>query len=85
MKAKVFGIQHLEGTSKKTGRPFAADVLHVLFLDPPRSKEFSGQEVGTIWCDTASGVLPYTPPIGSVVDVYYNRAGYVEDVAICNE
>lgn len=80
-KARVIGVQHKEGVSKK-GNNYNADILHVEFLDTPRAKGFTGHEVGTVWC--TSDVCPIVPKVGATVDVYYSRTGYVEDVLICN-
>lgn len=81
-KAKVIGIQYREGVSK-AGNSYKADILHVEYLDTPRAKGFQGHEVGTVWCDRASEVCPVIPKLGEIVDVYYNRSGYVEDVVVC--
>lgn len=82
-KAKVIGIQHREGIAKKTQRPYKADILHVEYLVTPRGTGFVGHEVGEVWCDCASGVCPIVPKVGDIVDVYYNRSGFVIGVTIC--
>lgn len=81
-KAKVIGTQHRSGTSKK-GNAYDADILHVAFLDPSRQKEFAGCEVGEVWCERSAGVLTHIPKPGDIVDIYYNRSGYVEEVILC--
>lgn len=82
-KAKVLGIQHREGIAKKTQRPYKADILHVEYLDPSRDTGFVGHEVGEVWCDCASNVCRIIPKVGDIVDVYYNRSGFVDEVTIC--
>lgn len=82
-KAKVLGIHHREGVSKKTQKAYKADILHVEYLDEPRTQGFTGHEVGEVWCDCASNVCPIIPKVGDVVDVYYNRSGFVDEVTIC--
>lgn len=82
-KAQIVGIQYREGTSKKTGNPYKADILHVAFLDPSRQKGFTGSEVAEIWVDRSQGILSHIPKPGDVVDIGFNRSGYVEYVDIC--
>ncbi len=81
-KAKVFGIQHRKGTSKK-GFNYDADVLHVAFLDPSRAKEFNGCEVAEVWCERSNGIMTQIPKPGDIVDIYFNRSGYPEEVTVC--
>lgn len=81
-KAKVIGVEHREGTSKK-GNTYNADILHVEFLDEPRTKGFKGHEVGTVWCERSMDVCPILPEVGDTVDVFYNRSGFVDEVIVC--
>lgn len=80
MKAKVLGIQNVNYTSKKTGEPVVGVTLHTSFKD----NDVTGEAVDSIFVSdklgltsVLSGILP-----GTMVDITYNRRGYVADVAV---
>lgn len=49
MKVNVIGKEYASGTSKKTGKPFAATVVHVAF----KKARCEGQAVDSVWLDPA--------------------------------
>lgn len=79
MKVKVVGIQNVDYTSRKTGKPVKGTALHVIFKDA----EVAGEAVDSIFVSDALeiGSISQIQP-GMVVDVEYNRRGFVSDVAI---
>lgn len=79
MKVKVVGIQNVDYTSRKTGKPVKGTTLHVIFKDA----EVAGEAVDGIFVSDALeiGSISQIQP-GMVVDVEYNRRGFVSDVAI---
>lgn len=82
-KYKIIGVEHISGTSRKSGRPYDMDVLHVMAIDKPRNREFVGNEVDKITIGRDSGILDHSPVVGDVYDIGYNRAGYVEYAELC--
>ena len=82
MKYRVLGVGHMAGTSKKTNRPYDMDVLHLVSEEPSRAKEFSGNEVDKIYVSRDSGAMLRQPNVGDVVEIYYNRSGYVDSVNV---
>ena len=50
MIAVVMGKEYASGTSKKTGKPFAATVVHVAF----KKNKVEGQAVDSVWLDPVS-------------------------------
>ena len=77
-KYKIIGVEHMAGTSKKTGRPYDMDILHVMSLDAPRNREIIGNEVDKITISRDTGILTRTPEPGQVYDIGFNRSGYVD-------
>lgn len=82
-KYKIIGVEHLKGTSKKTGRPYDMDILHVESLTPPRNREFIGNEVDKITISRDSGILVADPKPGQIYDIGFNRSGYVDYADYC--
>lgn len=76
-KYKIVGVEHREGTSKKTGRPYNMDVLHVMALKP--SPNVTGNTVDTIPIGRESGILTSTPKPEEIWEIGFNRAGFVEE------
>lgn len=83
MKYKIIGVEHIKGTSKKTGRPYDMDILHVTTIDPPRNREIIGNEVDKITISRDSGILTRTPQPGQIYDIGFNRSGYVDYADPC--
>lgn len=78
MKATVLGTRRLEGTSKKTGRPYAGYVLHICF--PSRDPHLNGYEVDKPFVsDEAFTVIPKP---NEEINISYGRGGYIEDVTV---
>ena len=80
MIACVMNSNVAKGVSKRTGKEFNAIVVHVVF-------DGENKECEAVWIDPEffGGVLP---SYGDVIDIQYNRQGYVQSVkkienAIC--
>lgn len=82
-KYQIVGVEHREGTSKKTGKPYNMDVLHCVAVNPPRDPNITGNVVDTIPVSRESGILSTIPNPGEYWDISFNRAGYVEDAYLC--
>lgn len=80
MKVKVLGIQSVDYVSRKTGNPVKGVTLHSAFKDA----QVEGESVSPIFVsdslcvDCVAEVRP-----GMLVDVEYNRRGYVCNLTIC--
>lgn len=82
-KYKIIGVEHISGTSKKTGRPYDMDILHVMSMESPRNREIIGNEVDKITISRDTGILIRTPEPGAVYDIGFNRSGYVDYADPC--
>ena len=80
---KIVGVEHMVGTSKKTGRPYDMDILHVIAEQAPRNKEIIGNLVDKITISRDTGILTKTPAPGDIYDIGFNRAGYVDYADLC--
>lgn len=78
-KYTIVGVEHREGISKKTNRPYNMDVLHVVAQKQNNTENFRGCAVDTIPIGRESGILTFTPAPGETVEISFNRAGFVED------
>lgn len=81
-KYQITGIEHRKGTSKKTGRPYDMDVLHVVATKQARNADFVGFATDQIPIGRDSGILTKIPEPGQYMEISFNRAGYVEDAYI---
>jgi len=72
MKVTVLGKEYASGTSKKTGKDFAAMVVHVSH----KKNGVDGLSVDSIWLDSASYPLSDII-VGKVYNVDYDNRGYV--------
>lgn len=72
MKIKVYGKAHLEGTSKKTGRPYNLNQVHYLGKAP----NVEGQSAETMFLDPAMYPIE-TIVVGMEYNVEWNNRGYV--------
>lgn len=72
---EVIGYRSLEGVSKKTGRPISA---YILFLAGDGPQGTVGRACFEQYVDKS--LVPVPPAVGSVVDIRYNRSGYVESI-----
>lgn len=77
-KYRIVGVEHVAGTSKRTGRPYDMDMLHVVTEEPSRKKDFVGCEADKIPISRDSGILTCQPQPGDIYDIGFNRAGYVD-------
>lgn len=75
---KIIGVEHMKGTSKKTGKPYDMDILHVEDLSPARGREIVGNTVDKITVSRDSGLLVRPPQPGEVYDIGFTRFGFVD-------
>ena len=75
---KIIGVEHMKGTSKKTGKPYDMDILHVVELDPPRGNNVTGNKVDKITISRDSGILTHAPQPGEIYDIGFTRYGFVD-------
>lgn len=78
MKIKVYGKAHLEGTSKKTGKPYNLTVVHYL------GKAFGveGQAALTLMLDAVQHPLN-SIMVGEDYNVEFDNRGYPFEFALC--
>lgn len=72
MKVNVIGKEFVSGTSKKTGKPFSANVVHV----SQKKNGVEGLAVDSIWLDPLSYPLPDIQ-VGKVYDVDRDGRGFI--------
>jgi len=72
MKATVLGKEHASGTSKKTGKDFAATAVHVSH----KKNGVDGLSVDSIWLDPVSYPLSDII-VGKVYDADRDGRGYI--------
>ncbi len=75
MKIQVIGKAHLEGTSKKTGKPYNFNQIH--YNSPAPNVE--GLAAQTLMLDPAQFPLSMFT-IDEVYDIQFNQRGYVVSV-----
>lgn len=76
-KYKVVGYEHRSGISKKTGKPYDMDILHVIGNHLLFGDESYGNPAETIVFNRLIiGELPFKPEIGDTIGVYFDRSGY---------
>lgn len=80
---KIIGVEHMKGTSKKTGRPYDMDILHVMSLSAPRNRELVGSEVDKISISRDSGIITKIPQPGDIIEIGFNRYGFVDYARYC--
>lgn len=78
MKFSVVGVGSF--TSKKKNTTY--DVIHAVSMETSRMQGFQGDEVDKFFVDRAFGILVRTPCVGDVIEVFYNRSGYVDRIDI---
>lgn len=83
MKLKVLGTELIDYTSKKTGKPVKGISLHCAF----KQQGVDGQAVESVFISDALDCYPVMCGVapGSMVDVEYNRRGYVADASVIAE
>ena len=72
MKVVVLGKEYASGTSKKTGKPFAATIAHVSF----KKNKVEGQAVDSVWLDPVSYPLEDIQ-VGKAYDLDRDFRGFV--------
>ena len=77
MKIKVIGKAHLEGTSKKSGKPYNLNQIH--YNAPARGVE--GEAAQTIMVDAVAYPLG-TIFVGSIYEIEFDRFGYVVGMSL---
>lgn len=76
---KIIGVEHLEGTSKKTGKPYNMDVLHVADLTSPRiTGSVVGNKVDKITVARETGLLTRQPEPGEIYEIGFTRFGFID-------
>ena len=78
MKIKVYGKAHLEGTSKKTGKPYNLTVLHYL----GKARGVEGQAALTLMLDALTYPLS-SIVVGEEYNVEFDNRGYPVEFSIC--
>ena len=74
MKACVMSSRVAKGISKKTGKEFNSVIVHVVFMGDEKECE-------AVWVDPQI-LKGYMPQYGDVLDIVYNRQGYISDVVV---
>lgn len=72
MKVVVIGKEYVSGTSRKTGKPFEANVAHVAF----KKMGVDGQSVDSIWLDPATYPLSGIA-VGKTYEVDRDARGFL--------
>lgn len=80
MKMTVRGIQLVDYTSKKTGKPVKGVTLFCSHKEQSVDGEMTEDVFVSDSLDCAR--LAYALKVGSLIDVEYNRRGYVCDLAV---
>lgn len=89
MKFEVIGYERVKGEkSRKSGKPYDLRVLHCKDLTPfTKSADFGGNKVEqlSVWLygqdiDFVQRILDID--IGDIIQVFYDRNGYISDVQV---
>ena len=81
MLACVMSAKIAEGVSKRTNKPYKAIVTHVVFFG---EKETDVKECEAVWIDPVL-LDGYIPEYGDVLDLQYNRQGFLSDAMILKD
>lgn len=74
MKACVMSANKVSGVSKKTNKAYEAVVTHVVFING------NEKEVEAVWIDPSMLPDGEFPAYGQVIDLTYDRRGYLTSV-----
>lgn len=92
MKYEIIGYERVKGEkSRKTGKPYDMRILHCKDLAPfTKSADFGGNKVETIVFSLLNQPYDFVQrvldlDIGSIINVYYNRAGYPDGFEVVIE
>lgn len=83
MKMTVRGIQLVDYTSKKTGKPVKGVTLFCSHKEQSVDGEMTEDVFVSDSLDCAR--LAYSLKVGSLIDVEYNRRGYVCDLSVLDD
>ena len=81
MLACVMSSKLAKGISKKTNKPYESFVTHVVF---PGEAASDVKECEIVWIDPAL-VGGYLPVYGDVLDLQYNRQGFLTKVTVVTD
>ena len=81
MLLEVVGKEHFSGTSKKTGKDYDFTRLHCISGQPASGVD--GQRVETVDCGRVLNLNDVV--VGSRVEVYFNRRGYVDSIMVIDK
>lgn len=79
MIVNVVGVKKVEGTSKKTGKPF--DAYIIAYNREAKILGYNGMSAGEIFCDV-SLLAGHVPIPGDTLMVDRNSSGFVESIEI---
>ena len=78
---EVVGYENRSGVSKKSGKPYDMDIIHVIHTQPMTGDGCYGNRVESITYNRlVNGPLEAAPLVGDKIKVYYNRSGFVTDI-----
>ena len=74
---EICGVKYLEGTSKKSGKPYMAYSVH--FTEPGENSGYTGFTTGTAFIplNVLNGRVP---AVGDKVDILYDKNGFLQRV-----
>lgn len=79
MKSEVVGIgMRRSGTAKKTGKPYDGTSIYVLTA----VNDVEGQKAEEVYFNHLSSVNFPEVHIGDIIDVEYNRQGFLDGVSV---
>ena len=83
MNYKVVGFEHREGTSKKTGKPYAISVIHCIVEYPIDNDIGYGNRVeALVYNAQVNGPLQVAPSVGDYITPYYSRNGFFQGLSV---
>ena len=77
---EVCGVKYVEGTGKKSGKPYQAYIVH--YTQEGSSQGFQGFITGDAFIDGSllDGKVPH---VGDKINLFYNRNGFLQAVEFC--
>lgn len=76
---EVCGVKYVEGTSKTSGKPYQAYIVH--YTEEGASHGFQGFVTGDAFIAT-SLLNGYIPKVGDRLTLLYNKSGFLQSVQI---
>lgn len=77
---EVCGVKYVEGTSKKSGKSYAAYIVH--YTQEGASQGFQGYITGDAFIEV-SLLGGKTPHVGDKMNLFYTRNGFLQAVEFC--